>query len=139
MYSITELLNAYKENKPMIEAYMRGDKSYEGFTVDINGSNQQVDASGFGAVLGVGIGIFIVLIVVTLSLFIWALVVLIRYREHLETWAIVVGAVGLVCAFVPGYGIIGPIITLLVVYLSKHTEKIQKIQNIEKSVTKVDV
>jgi len=126
MYSITELLNAYKENKPMIEAYMRGDESYEGFTVDINGAPQQVDTSGFGAILGVGIGIFIVLIIVTIALFIWALVVLIKFREYLETWAIIVGSIGLVSAFVPGYGIAGPIITLLVVYLSKSDKKIKK-------------
>ena len=123
MYSITELLNAYKENKPMIEAYMRGDKSYEGFTVDINSPPQQVDTSGFGAILGVGIGIFIVLIIVTFALFIWALVVLIKFRKNLETWAIIVGSVGLVSAFVPGYGIAGPIITLLVVYLSKSSDE----------------
>jgi len=114
VYSVTK---AYKENRQRINAYLRGDV-YEGFDHTDLGP-------GPGAVsglLGGGIAIFIVMAIIVWGLWIWALVVTIIYFKTLPTWAKVLSVIGL-CVGIFGFGVLGTIMTLIVVYVVKKKGK----------------
>ena len=61
-------------------------------------------------ILGMSLAIFLALLLITLALWIWALVYLIKNFNNLQTWAKVIGILGLIPQ-TP----LGPIITLVVV------------------------
>ncbi len=67
------------------------------------------DASAFGI-------IFLIALVIGAAIWIWALVVLIKYAKDIPTWALVVGIIFMVLP--PG-----PLVTLIVVYVSKSAKK----------------
>ena len=69
-------------------------------------------------ILGVGVAVFAVLLVIGLILWIWAVVVLVKYWHVLPEWAQIVGVLG-VLPVIP----IGPIVTLIVVYIGKGAGK----------------
>jgi predicted PurR-regulated permease PerM len=104
-YSLINMLKEAHENKHMIQAYLQN-KSMEGYE-DVNISNNDKKLFGFG------VGAFLLLLVVGLVLWIWALVVTIKYWDQLPTWAKVLAILGLFT----GFG--GPVLTLIVVYVSK--------------------
>ena len=68
--------------------------------------------------LGVGASVIAVLLVIGLIIWIWAIVVLIKYWHVLPAWAQIVGVLGLF-PVIP----IGPIVTLVVVYIGKEAGK----------------
>ena len=108
-YSLASLLQEYSKNKEMINAYLQN-KTVEGYNdPDINNNNNTVAY--------VGVGVFIVILIVSLIIWIWALVVTIKYWKHLPVWARVLAILGLI-PIIPG----GPIVTLVVVYVSKGTK-----------------
>jgi hypothetical protein len=61
-------------------------------------------------ILGMSLAVFLALLLITLALWIWALVYLIQNFDKLQTWAKVIGILGLIPQ-TP----LGPIITLVVV------------------------
>jgi hypothetical protein len=65
--------------------------------------------------LGFGIGIFILMFLIVTGIWIWAVVVLVKYWKELPSWAQVLGVIG-VLPVVPGGG---PILTLIAVYIGK--------------------
>ena len=105
-HSLIDMIKMYNKNKDVINAYIKGE-SIEGFRMkDINGSD--VDLAPTGAMIGV----FVSLILLSAFLWVWGIMVLVRYWSILPEWAQILGLVGLL-----GFG--GPILTLIVVYVAK--------------------
>ena len=69
--------------------------------------------SDSGAALG-GLVIISLLLFLTIGIWIWGLVVLIKYWRRLPSWAKVLGVIGLL-PILP----LGPVITLICVYVTK--------------------
>lgn len=70
--------------------------------------------SGNTKVAGLALGLFLLLFVVVIGLWIWAIVVLIRYWKVMPTWAKVIGFLGIIPVFP-----FGSVVTLVVVYATK--------------------
>lgn len=99
-YSMSNMIKEFQENKPLIQAYLKN-KSIEG--VDDDSSK----------VMGMKVAAFLVLLLVSMVVWIWALVSLFKYWVILPDWAKVVGLLSLL-------GVLGgPVVTLIVVYISK--------------------
>lgn len=104
-YSLASLLQEYSKNKEIIHAYMQN-KTVEGYE-DPNTTASYI-----------GVGVFIAILIVSLIIWIWALVVTIKYWDHLPVWARVVSVLGLI-PIIPG----GPIVTLVVVYIARGSSR----------------
>lgn len=100
-YSLASLLNEYSKNKEMIHAHLQN-KTVEGYKDDDDNS-----------IAYIGVGMFIMLVSISLIVWIWSLVVTIKYWKVLPDWARVVAILGLI-PIIPG----GPIVTLIVVYIT---------------------
>jgi hypothetical protein len=107
-YSLIELMNAYNDNKHIINAYIKN-QSIEGYTQDVG------PAAG-GAILGMTVGIFFLFFIISLALWIWAVILLVKNWNVIPDWAKVLGVLG-VLPVIPG----GSIVTILVVLLSKQS------------------
>lgn len=101
-YSLFNMLREAQKNKHLIKAYIKGD-TYEGF----HGCWRS------RTILGVSVPLFTTLLVLMTILWVWALVVTIVWWNQLEDWAKIIAILGLV------FPSIGPIITILAVYISK--------------------
>jgi hypothetical protein len=73
------------------------------------------EPSGDNNMLGLTTTTFIVLLLFNILLWVWALKVLLQYKNEIPTWALVIGILGLIGFVIPG----GPLLTLIVVYASK--------------------
>jgi hypothetical protein len=105
-YSLFELLKEYNKNKEYIHAKLKGE-TIEGYT----------DSGDTTMVLGLSLVPFLVILLVSFAIWIWALVVTIKYWKQLPEWAQVISVLGLL-PIIPG----GPIVTLVVVYVTKGGE-----------------
>ena len=102
-YSLYDFLVEYQNNEADLQAYLHG-KTIENY-----------NGSGSGdKYFGLEIGVFIAIFLIAIVIWIWAIVVLIKYWKMLPDWAKVVGLLG-VLPIVP----LGPIVTLIVVYIGK--------------------
>ena len=99
--NVFSMLNEYQKHKPMIHAYLRGD------------SIENYDDENNTALFGMSVGIFLFVFIITTVVWIWALVTLINNWNTLETWAKILGIIGLFL------GIGGPIMTLVVSHLGQ--------------------
>lgn len=111
-YSLLELLNAYKDNKHLIEAYIKN-QSVEGYD---NGDGDRDGDINNTTILGMGIAIFLTLLLISLAIFVTALYLLIKDWDYLPDWAKILGVLGLVLFIGP----IGPIMTIIVVLVGKN-------------------
>ena len=114
MHSLYNFLLAYENNKDLIKAYM-SNKPIENYANN-NTDQIRLDKAAGDAVgiLGFSIGIFILMFLISLGIWIWAVVVLVKYWKELPSWAQVLGVIG-VLPILPG----GPILTLIAVYIGK--------------------
>jgi hypothetical protein len=104
-YSIFNLAKEYQKNKHIIHAYYNND-CIENYTTDSSDlKNTQI--------LGLSTAMFSLVFLISLAVFIWAIVVTIKFWKVLPLWAQVLAIIGLVT------GIGGPIMTLIVVYIAK--------------------
>ena len=103
--NIFNILKTLKTHRPAIEAHFKG-QSIEGFKADPNNP----DVPPWMAAWGVGFTLLIV--VIALALWIWALVMTIKYFSVVPVWAQVLAVLGLL-----GFG--GPVLTLIVIYIGK--------------------
>lgn len=101
-YSIPNLLCAYRDNKDLIKAYIKGE-TLEG--MDDNSTK----------VIGMSIATFLVIFLVSLVLWVWALYATVQYWKELPTWAQILAIIGLL-----GF-VLGPVMTLIVVYVGKQS------------------
>ena len=99
-YSVFNMMNEFSKNRPMIQAYLNG-KSIENYSYSHNN------------LMGMTVGNFLVAFVIVVGIWIWALISLVVNWSRLESWAKLLGFIGLFL------GVGGPIMTLLVVYLGK--------------------
>ena len=101
MDSLYNYIKEYENNKDLIKAYL---------------NNQPIENYGddSSTIMGFSIGIFLFILLASIILWIWALVVLIKYWKMLPDWAKVLGIIG-VLPILPG----GPIMTLIAVYIGK--------------------
>lgn len=83
-------------------------ENYEGYEDDDEDDND-------GMVMGVTIAVFVVLILLNIALWIFALWYLLKHKNDIPSWALIVGILGLFGVAIPG----GPLATILVVYVSK--------------------
>ena len=67
--------------------------------------------------LGISTVTFIVLLLLNIFIWIWALKVLLQYKNEIPTWALIVAILGLVGFVIPG----GPLVTLIIVYATRGT------------------
>ena len=94
-------LKAYQQNKETITAYFKN-QSLEGYDDDALGWT------------GATITVFLVLGLISFVIWIWAIVVTVKYWNVLPSWAKVLAIIGLLP--IP----VGPILTLIVVYIGKN-------------------
>jgi len=109
-YSLASLLQEYSERKEQIDAYLQN-KTVEGYDSNPPENN----------VFYVSTGVFITIVIVSLIIWVWALVVTIKYWKYLPDWARVLAILGLI-PVIPG----GPIVTLVVVYVSHGSRRKKK-------------
>lgn len=100
-YSVFNMMNEFKENKPLIIAYLKN-QSIEGLD-----NNHTV-------ICNMNVGKFILLFVISLGIWIWAVFVTIKYWNMLPTCAKVIAIIGLIT------GVGGPLMTLIAVYIGKN-------------------
>ena len=98
-YNIFNVLSKFNKHRYILQAKMKGE-TIEGY------SDPGDTGAFFTSIWG------ILIIVLALGLWIWGLVVTIKYFKVLPVWAQILGILGLV-----GFG--GPILTLIVVYIGK--------------------
>jgi len=106
-YSIENLIRECRENKHVIEAYLKG--------ISMEGYNDGLTEEGT-KIMGYGIAVFLLILLCAISIWIWAIVVLVKFWKVLPDWARIIGVLALL-PMIPG----GPIITLIVVYASKNS------------------
>ena len=109
MNSLSTYIKEYKNNKSLIDSYLKNNSIEE-----YKHKNDDSDLKPVGTILGMGIGLFLFFLLLVVGLWIWAIVVLIKYWTKLPTWAKALGVIGLVPGL-PG----GPVLTLIVVYIGK--------------------
>lgn len=100
-YSLMNLIQAYKANKTLCDAYLKG-QSIEGMDDDSK------------KVLGLTLGIFLTVLIISLVLFIVALILLLKDWKVLPDWAKIVGIIGLLF-----FGPLGSIATIIIVLVSR--------------------
>ena len=105
-HNIFNILTILKTHKPAIEAHLKGHS--------IEGLNDDPNVPSWMAAWGVAFTLIIV--VFSLALWIWALVMTIKYFSVVPVWAQVLAVLGLL-----GFG--GPILTLIVIYIGKDMNK----------------
>ena len=95
-------MHHYSKHKNIIDAYLKGESvEYYSETDD-----QQI--------AGVSLTVFIVLLIIDIILWIWAIIITIIAWKTLPEWAKVLAVLGLI-PIIP----FGPIVTLVVVYITK--------------------
>ena len=97
------MLNEYRKNKDLINSYLHGEK-IEGF--DKNSS----------VIMGLSISLFILVLLLVIIIQIWALVLLVRYWNVIPLISKVLGVLGL-------FGVGGPLLTIIVVYVGIGSKK----------------
>ena len=115
MYSLFELLQAYKNNKYIIHAYINKHK-IENYEDDNHHHSDNYKNSDNSIILGMTIGTFLILLLLSMALWVWAIIILIKYWNILPIWAQIIGIIGLLSGF-------GPILTIIVVYIGKNVKK----------------
>jgi len=83
----------------------------ENFTEDDNDAEMDDD-------LKLGIGVIIALILVNLALWIYGLMLLLKHKDTMPTWAVIIAILGLIGFFIP----MGPLGTIIVVLVTKNTK-----------------
>lgn len=68
--------------------------------------------------LKLGIGVIITLILFNLALWIYGLMILLKHKDAMPTWAVVIAIFGLIGFFIP----MGPLATIIVVLVTKNTK-----------------
>ena len=96
-YSLINLFEAYNREKDMINAYVRGDL--------IENYNRTEK------ILGLEMSAFLMLFIISLAVWIFALVLLIKYWKNIPEWAKVLGVIGIIST------VGGPIMTIIVVFI----------------------
>lgn len=94
--------------KGVYEKFIYVKEGYDSHSKSASSSDSD-NGSLLGGVLIIGLLLFL-----TIGIWIWALVVLIKYWRHLPSWAQVLGVIGLL-PILP----LGPVITLICVYVTK--------------------
>ena len=69
-----------------------------------------------GKIAGISAGVVLFILAISVAVWIWAVIVIVKYWKVLPAWAKVVGILG-VLPVVP----LGPVVTLIVVYIAKST------------------
>ena len=104
-YSFFNMLKIYRDNRDEVNAYFKG-QPVEGYQGDHHRNNDTF--SSFG-----GIAMFMVILLIVAGIWIWALVVTVKYWSILPVWAQIISVIGLLPTGV------GPVISLIVVYIGK--------------------
>lgn len=118
-YSVFNMMKLYRDNKPVIHAYLKG-QSVEGFSKTKDDDDEDnLESTGAFAAFG-GIAVFLVIMAINMAIWIWALIWTMKYWKVLPSWAQVLAVLGLL-GFVGG----GAIMTLIVVYIGKNSNGIE--------------
>ncbi len=96
------------------ELKQRQNKVREGYNDNDFDNDFDKDEKNAFKLAGLGTAVLLVILVISLILYVWALVILIKYWNALPEWAKIVGILGLIPA-IP----LGPLVTIIVVYIGK--------------------
>jgi hypothetical protein len=107
MYSLLKLLETYKNNKHVINAYINKHK--------IENYDDYKECSSNFLILGMKISTFLILLLINIIIFIWAIIILVKYWNILPSWSQIIGIIGLFTGF-------GPLLTIIVVYIGKNVK-----------------
>ena len=113
-YSVFNMMKLYRDNKPIIHAYLKG-HSVEGYTDSDDTDGNDPSSAGVFAAFG-GIAVFLIIMAINIAIWIWALIWTMKYWKVLPSWAQVLAVLGLL-GFVGG----GAIMTLIVVFIGKNS------------------
>lgn len=105
-YSFFNMLKIYRDNRHEIHAYFKG-QPIEGYHDDSNNDNKNDTFAVFG-----GVALFMVFFIIMFGIWVWALVVTIKYFSILPLFAQIIAILGLITG-------IGPVVTLIAVYVGK--------------------
>ena len=105
-YSFFNMLKIYRDNRHEIHAYFKG-QPIEGYHDDSNNDNKNDTFAVFG-----GVALFMVIFIIMFGIWVWALVVTIKYFSILPLFAQIIAILGLLTG-------IGPVVTLIAVYVGK--------------------
>ena len=104
-YSFLNMLKVYKDNHVLINAKLQG-KTIEGLK---GTDDESIDLKGWGATF---IGLFMFMFLLGGIIYIWAVVITVKYWKDLSDIARVFAILGL-------FGLGGPVVTIIIVYVSK--------------------
>ena len=106
-YNFINMLKVYKKNQRLINAQLQG-KTVEGY-----------DGEGDGTTwLKLGASMFIVALLISGAIWIWALVITLKYWNNISDIARLFAVLTLLT------GVGGPIVTIIIIYMSKGPERI---------------
>ena len=116
MKSVSQLLSCYKNNRHVIESYIKGDKkTREEFSYKKSYDTQ---------FLGLTIGLYIFLLIITISVYIYAFILLYNHGKTLTKTVFNICIAALLAGiFIPNFGLIGPVITIALVLTYKNGNK----------------
>ena len=109
-YSFFNMLKIYRDNRHEIHAYFKG-QPIEGYRHDSNNDSNNDNKNDTFAVFG-GVALFMVFFIIMFGIWVWALVVTIKYFSILPLFAQIIAILGLITG-------IGPVVTLIAVYVGK--------------------
>jgi hypothetical protein len=106
-FTFWNLMVAYKDNQDIIRCYIAKKKgqSVEGMVED--GNKRDI-------IMGINVGLFLVLFWLSLGLFIWAVMLLVKYNKSMPQWSLISSVILL--------AISGPVIPIILVYATKNTK-----------------
>ena len=101
-YTLNNMINAYKENEDLINAYINK-KPIEKYSSDSTNK-----------IMGLSMSVFLILLFFNFFIFIYALVILFTNWNKLSGLSKIVGVLGLFFGWF-GFPFLGPIITIIIV------------------------
>lgn len=101
-HSLYDYINAYNNNKHMIDNIIFNN------SIEYYGNENTT-------ILGMSVSLFVIGFLISLALWIWGLVLTLKYWQDLPDWAKVLCVIGLL-PILP----LGPIITIIVAYITKN-------------------
>ena len=108
-YNFLNMLKVYKQNQGLINAQLQG-KTVEGYDGDGDIDNTKW--------LKLGASRFMVMVLISGAIWIWALVITLKYWNNISDIARLFAVLTLLT------GVGGPIVTIIIIYMSKGPERI---------------
>ena len=117
-HSIYQIISAYKENKDIVDAYIKN-QPIEFYTDKCDCTDTPIidDCKvECATILGLSVGVFVIIAIITFIIWAIAIYVLVKNAQNMPQWAIVLCVLLLVFG---GWFPISPIIVIILAYVIK--------------------